>query len=125
MAAAVDSAGIEDWWASMPPHPMALAVAKRRGYNVCPTVSRPIRKSDFTTFDLIVGVDARVMDDLRRLAPRETTAEIRHLLEFGKRYQGRDVLDPYGFGPGVFERSLDMIEDGCAGLSAYIRKRRA
>jgi protein-tyrosine phosphatase len=123
--AAVDSAGIEDCCANMPPHPMALAASKRRGYNVCHTVSRPVRESDFATFDLIVAVDSQVRDALCVLAPREARAEIRLLLDFGSRYYRQDVPDPHGFGPAVFERSLDMIEDGCAGLRDYIGSRRA
>jgi protein-tyrosine phosphatase len=122
--AAIDSAATTDHCVDMPPHPMALAVSKRRGYNITHILSRQVRASDFVTFDLIVAVDGANRDWLRRLAPANPWAEIRLLLEFGTRYRGKNVPDPYGFGPAVFERSLDLIEDGCSGLARHLRARR-
>jgi len=122
--AAVDSAATTDQCVDMPPHPTALVVSKRRGYNIAHIVSRRIRESDFLTFDVIVAVDSANRDYLRELAPANPWAEIRLLLEFGTRHRGRDVPDPHGFGPGVFEHSLDLIEDGCCGLARYLLARR-
>ena len=103
---------------------MALAVTKRRGYNITHTIARQVRKSDFLTFDLIVAVDRATRDRLREMAPPDAWAEIRLLLEFATRHRGKNVPDPHGFGPGVFERSLDLIEDGCSGLARHLRARR-
>jgi protein-tyrosine phosphatase len=122
--AAVDSAATTDHCVDMPPHPMALAVSKRRGYNIAHILSRQVRRSDFVTFDLIVAVDRASRAWLRELAPSNACAEIRLLPEFATRYRGRNVPDPYGFGPGVFEHSLDVIEDGCSGLARHLRERR-
>ena len=122
--AAVDSAAATDVCIGMPPHPMALDAAKRRGYNISHIVSRQVRESDFLSFDLIVAVDLANKDCLRNLAPPSTRADIRLLLEFSRQRLGRSVPDPYGRGRGAFERSLDLIEDACSGLADYLIDRR-
>jgi protein-tyrosine phosphatase len=43
-------------------------------------------------------------------------------LEFAPHLGLRDVEDPYMRGPTHYERALDLIEEGCKGLLAEIKK---
>lgn len=122
--AAIESAATTDACIDMPPHPAAVSAAKRRGYNISYIVSRSVCESDFSIFDLIVALDAANRDRLRELAPVGCRTRVRLLLDFSKHWRGRDVPDPHGCGPGAFERTLDLIEEGCLGLADYLRARR-
>ena len=44
------------------------------------------------------------------------------LLEYGERFHGKDVPDPYGGEVKDFELALDMIEDGCRGLAKLLAR---
>jgi protein-tyrosine phosphatase len=121
LRADIDSAGTHDYLERMPPFPMAVATAKRRGYDLTGHVARRIRAHDFDYFDLIVAMDRENLAHLRAMAPRRAWAKIRPLLDYGREYRGLQVPDPYGRGPDRFEQALDMIEDGCLGLARALR----
>ena len=66
----VDSAGIIDYHEGELPDARMRQTALRHGYRLTHR-SRPIRPADFERFDLIIGMDDRNCDKLRRLAPTE------------------------------------------------------
>jgi protein-tyrosine phosphatase len=115
----MDSAGTHGYRDRMPPFPMAVATAKRRGYNLTRMVARQVRAGDFARFDLVLAMDRSNLADLFAISPRECRAKIHLLLDFSTKYHGRDVEDPYGGGVKDFERALDMIEDASRG---YVRQ---
>ena len=43
-------------------------------------------------------------------------------LDYGDKYHGQEVPDPYGGKPAGYELALDMIEDGCAGLAQLLAR---
>ncbi len=79
---------------------------------------RPGPTDDFFDFDLIVGMDARNMDDLRERAPSPAEWDkLRLMTDFCTRHPHADhVPDPYYGGAEGFEYVLDLLEDACAGL---------
>jgi protein-tyrosine phosphatase len=117
----IDSAGTHDYHEHMPPFPMAVATAKRRGYDLTRLVARRVRPHDFDYFDLIVAMDRENLADLRAMAPKRALPKLRRLLDYGHVHWGRNVPDPYGRGPDRFDMTLDMIEDGCLGLARALR----
>lgn len=120
----IDSAGTHEYMPGKPPYPLAVAVAKRHGCDITQIVARRIRPLDFRYFDLILAMDEDNLACLRREAPRHYRRKIHLLLEYGSKYRGRAVPDPYSAGISAFELAFDMIEDGCQGLvRSYLRSR--
>ncbi|MDE7335955.1 MAG: low molecular weight phosphotyrosine protein phosphatase, partial [Muribaculaceae bacterium] len=79
---------------------------------------RQVDVEDFNDFDLIIGMDASNLQNLRRMAPSvEAARKIRAMAEFfspGARYD--HVPDPYYEGSEGFELVLDLLDDGCRNL---------
>jgi protein-tyrosine phosphatase len=113
----VDSAGTHEYYVGKPPYPHAVACAKARGYDLTHLVARRIRAHDFEHFDLVLGMDRSNISSLQTVCPTRFKNKIELLLEYGDRFQGQDVPDPYGGEIKDFDRALDMIEDGCQGLA--------
>ncbi|MEM7190977.1 MAG: low molecular weight protein-tyrosine-phosphatase [Pseudomonadota bacterium] len=109
----VDSAGTGAWHVGNPPDSRGLASAAARGYDNSGQRARQVTAADFTSFDLILAMDASNHANLSRMAPAGATAVIEMLDP-----EGRDVPDPYYGGPNGFETTLDMIEEAAAALVA-------
>jgi protein-tyrosine phosphatase len=115
----IDSAGTHEYFERMPPYPLAVATAKRRGYDITALTARRIRAFDFRYFDLIVAMDRTNISALRGMAPRYRQ-KVRLLMDYATRFGGREVPDPYGGGVAYFEQCLDLIEEGCRSLAKQI-----
>jgi protein-tyrosine phosphatase len=113
----IDSAGTHDYYEGKPPFPHAVACAKARGYDLTHLVARRIRSHDFEHFDLILGMDRANLAALKAAAPTQCKHKIELFLEYGDKYHGSEVPDPFGGELKDFDRALDMIEDGCRGLA--------
>ena len=112
----IDSAGIMGYHEGDPADQRMRAHAARRGY-VLDSISRPVRTQDFYDFDLIVGMDDRNIDDLKRKAPDlESVAKIHQMTEYSRNKLYDHVPDPYYGGASGFELVLDLLEDACGGL---------
>ena len=116
----IDSAGTHDYHVGKPPFPAAVEIAKRRGYDITACVSRRIKPNDFDHFDLILAMDKSNLASLRSIAPTRSKEKIELLLEYGDRYYGKEVPDPYGGKEEQFILAMDMIEDGCKGLATLL-----
>lgn len=113
----IDSAGLYSGHAGELPDSRMRAHAARRGYRLTHR-SRPVRRSDFEEFDLIVGMDASNLSRLRSLAatPGEE-AKIVGMADFISQHPGWDhIPDPYYEGAEGFELVLDLLEDACETL---------
>ncbi len=112
----VDSAGIMGYHEGEHADQRMRAHASRRGY-VLDSISRPVRTTDFYDFDLIIGMDDRNIDDLKRKAPDlESVAKIHQMTEYSRNKLYDHVPDPYYGGASGFELVLDLLEDACGGL---------
>lgn len=112
----IDSAGTMGYHEGDPADQRMRAHAARRGY-VLDSISRPVRTQDFYDFDLIVGMDDRNIDDLKRKAPDlESVAKIHQMTEYSRNKLYDHVPDPYYGGASGFELVLDLLEDACEGL---------
>ena len=112
----IDSAGTHEYYVGKPPYPLAVASAKRRGYDLTHLVARRIRSHDFDHFDLILAMDKSNIASLKTVAPTRTKHKIELLLEYGNKFHSKEVPDPYGGEVKDFDLALEMIEDGCMGL---------
>lgn len=112
----IDSAGILGYHEGERADQRMRAHATRRGYKL-DSISRPVRMSDFYDFDLIIGMDAKNIDDLKRKAPDlESTGKIHQMTEYSRNKLYDYVPDPYYGGDSGFELVLDLLEDACSGL---------
>lgn len=112
----IDSAGLIGYHEGEQADPRMRAHAARRGY-VLDSISRPVRPVDFYDFDLIIGMDDRNVEELKRRAPDlETAAKVRQMTEFSRHKLYDYVPDPYYSGAEGFELVLDLLEDACGGL---------
>ncbi|MHC3993243.1 low molecular weight protein-tyrosine-phosphatase [Thiomicrolovo sp. ZZH C-3] len=107
----VDSAGTGSWHIGEPPCDHSVRVAKGHGLDIAAYRARQVHPDDAEFFDVIVGLDAKNVADLKRMG----MDNVYKLGDFG--YGGEDVPDPYFF-PGFegFEKVYAMIETCCSGL---------
>jgi protein-tyrosine phosphatase len=116
----LDAAATHDYHVGKPPFPLAVQAAKIRGYDLTRLVSRRITGHDFDHYDHILAMDRGNIASLRTIAPTRTKHKIELLLEYGTKYHGEDVPDPYRGEARDFDLALDMIEDGCRGLAKLL-----
>ena len=117
----VDSAGILSYHKGELPDERMRAHAIRRGYNLTHR-SRPVTTDDFYTFDLILGMDDRNIQDLKDRAPSiEAELKIGRMTDYCRTMVADYVPDPYYGGAEGFEHVLDLLEDACEGLLSSLK----
>jgi low molecular weight protein-tyrosine phosphatase len=118
----IDSAGTHDYHVGAPPFPAAVEIAKRRGYDIKHLIARRVAPGDFDHFDMILAMDRLNIAGLRTIAPTRSKQKIELLLEYGDKFHGGEIPDPYNGPEKGFELALDMIEDGCMGLMELLKR---
>ena len=112
----IDSAGTYRGHQGNLPDARMRTHAARRGYDLTHR-ARPVETSDFEDFDIILAMDDRNYDHLKRLAPTvEDEKKIHRMVEYCRQYGHDCVPDPYYSGAEGFELVLDLLEDACQGL---------
>lgn len=114
---AIDSAGTGRWHIGQLPDRRMRVHARQRGLELdhhC----RQVETADFDRFDLIIGMDAQNVADLRALAPSpEAEKKVAPMGRWLDPVQGYDyVPDPYYEGAEGFELVLDLLDRGCRRL---------
>lgn len=120
----IDSAGTGNYHIGDLPDNRMRIHARRRGYELTHRC-RQVRESDFDDFDIIIGMDASNLRNLRTIAPTpEALAKIAGMSEFFDICTKYDyVPDPYYEGAEGFELVLDLLMSGCDRLYAMITGR--
>lgn len=118
----IDSAGTGGWHVGDLPDSRMRAHAIRRGLTL-DHVCRQVRESDFENFDLIIGMDASNITNLRRLAPTvESERKVMAMVDFFASFSRYDcVPDPYYDGAQGFETVLDILTEATANLYDAVR----
>lgn len=115
----VDSAGISAWHEGEKPDNRSISCAKSFGLDISHFLSRPLLDSDFTEFDLILGMDNRNMTALETIGGKtEVTAKVDRLLSYAPKY-GDSVPDPYY--ADNFDYVFEMISVACENLINNIK----
>lgn len=119
----IDSAGTGGWHIGDLPDKRMRVHARPRGYELTHH-ARKVQASDFEDFDLIVGMDAANVDDLRCLAATiEQQDKVVMMGDYIRQFPNYDyVPDPYYEGSEGFELVLDLLEDSCENLLDQIIK---
>lgn len=71
-------------------------------------------------YDLLIGMDAANLSDLRRVVRPEDRVRIHRLLEFAG--SSRDIADPWY--TGDFDATYDDVRTGCTALVESLREAR-
>lgn len=116
---AVDSAGTAAWHTGKAPDSRSIQAARKRGYELKHLRARQAIVDDFDEFDVILAMDNSNLQDLRELCPSHFTGHLSLFLDFAKDTETQ-VPDPYHGGEEGFERVLDLVEDACEGLLAFL-----
>lgn len=116
----VVAAGTFDGHAGEPPSLLAFEVAQRRGYDVRAAPVRPLRQDDLSRYDHLIAMDRSNLAALRWMAPSGRTDVPQLLMRHAPQAISLDIVDPYGGTTEDYERALDLIEKGCAGLMMNI-----
>lgn len=113
----VDSAGTGGYHVGQLPDSRMRAHARRRGL-VLNHHCRQVSVEDFARFDIIIGMDASNVSNLKRLAPSiQAEKKIFSMAKFFTGHPWFDhVPDPYYEGADGFELVLDLLYDGCTSL---------
>lgn len=112
----IDSAGTHNYHIGAEPDKRSQQAASLRGYDLSQLRGRQVNVQDFHEFDYILAMDTDNLANLQRICPDELSYKVRLFLEYGKRFEKREVPDPYYGGDQGFEHVLDLIEDASAGL---------
>ena len=118
----IGSAGTHDYHVGEPPFPAAVEIAKDCGYDITGGVSRRVTSNDFDRFEHILAMDKANLANLRSISPTRCKQKIELLLEYGDRYYGKEVPDPYGGKEKDYRLALEMIEDGCKGVALILKR---
>lgn len=116
----VESAGTHSYHVGNPPDLRSQAVALEHNVDLSRLKARRFIREDFDNFEYIIGMDAGNMSDMRSIEPETHGARLALMLDYSKKYQQKEVPDPY-FGNDGFELVFDMIEDASLGLLDHIR----
>ena len=119
----IDSEGIGAWHIGDLPDKRMRVHARARGYELTHR-ARQVRAADFDDFDLIVGMDATNVEDLRyKTATIEQQDKVVMMGDYIRQFPHYDhVPDPYYEGSEGFELVLDLLEDACDNLLDRIIK---
>ncbi|MBN8473821.1 low molecular weight protein-tyrosine-phosphatase [Sulfuritalea sp.] len=115
-----DSAGTHGYHIGDPPDPRTVAAARKRGYDLAHLRARRVTEFDFLRFHHVLAMGHDHLQWLRRACPPEQRDKLRLFLDFSRRFDGREVPDPYYGGPDGFEQVLDMVEDAASQLIAQL-----
>eukprot|EP00897_Mesotaenium_endlicherianum_P010767 jgi/Mesen1/9719/ME000693S09272 len=124
----VDSAGTIGYHEGEPADSRMRRHASQRGIQLT-SISRPIRRSDFEEFDLILAMDEQNKIDIFRAfekwdskepLPAGSKEKVVLMCSYCTKFTTKEVPDPYYGGAAGFETVLDLLEDACGGLLASI-----
>lgn len=120
----IDSAGINGYHDGESADGRMMRRAAERGYTLT-SISRRINvMKDYDYFDLILGMDAGNIRDLKALAPtNEVLSKIGLLTDYCTKINADCVPDPYYGDTDGFKRVLDIVEDACEGLLKELSKK--
>ncbi|NTB87744.1 low molecular weight phosphotyrosine protein phosphatase [Agrobacterium tumefaciens] len=112
----IESAGTSGRHRGSMADPQARAVASNFGLDISRHRARQVQPTDFTRFDLILGMDRRNVAALERAKPTTSTSPVRLLYEAAFN-EDIEVPDPYQGTDADFERTFLMIYAACEALA--------
>ena len=94
-------------------YPPVRALLARNGIDCAGKTARQLRAADFAEYELLIGLDAENLKNMRRRCGADAADKCRLLLDFAGR-PGESVADPWY--TRDFETAWDEVCAGCRGL---------
>ena len=101
-----------------PVYPPAKRMLAAHGIGCAGKTARQLRRGDYDTYDLIVGMDDANMRNMRRMLGGDPAGKLHMLMDFS-RTPGRSVADPWY--TGDFEATWCDVLAGCTGILEQYR----
>ena len=95
-----------------PVYPPARHKLAEHGIDCSGKTARRLRKSDYTQYDLLIGMDQANLRNMHRMCGGDPEGKLHLLLDFTNR--PGNVADPWY--TGDFEATWRDVEQGCQGL---------
>lgn len=115
----IDSAGTGNWHTGHPPDIRTTKAAETRGYDLRSLRARQLSAQDFQRFDYVIGMAS---EHLPSSHSAKIKAQCHLLMEFAEILSVVEVPDPYYGDIDEFDKVLDLIEAGAAGLLAHLKR---
>lgn len=114
----VSSAATSSWEAGNKPHKGTQQILDQHGISYEGIRSTQVTPRDFETYDLIIGMDANNVADLKQMASEQASGKIHLFLDMVEGKEGQEVPDPYY--TGDFQETYALINEGTAALLSYL-----
>lgn len=119
LGADCDSAGTAAYHVGKAPDPRSIATAAEHGIDIRHYEARQVQTRDFARFTHVLAMDHQNLEDLKALAPGDTTARIGLLMDVVPGREGASIADPYYGGE---ENFLDTWDDATTAAKALVAK---
>lgn len=111
----IDSAATSREEIGNPPHYGTKTILKEKNIPLQHHYARQLTINDGNTFDYLIGMDQRNVENICKMVPH-STAKIMRLLDLSN--QARDIADPWY--TGNFDITFDDVMEGCQLLLEYL-----
>lgn len=116
----IGSAGTDAYYAGAAAHPGTRRLLAAAGIE-CHTISRRVTQADLAQADYVIAMDGHNLSDLQRMGRnRWPDGRLHLLLDFAGNVPATGIPDPYY--TGDYEEVYRLVEAGCRGLLAHIRR---
>lgn len=119
----IDSAGTGSWHIGEPPDKRAQLIAKEHNQDISHYKGRQITEKDFSHFTHIIAMDHSNLNNLRKLQPKNSSAELALFLDFVEGRKGQAISDPYYGDMGAFKGTWEDVQEGAQNLVNHLIKK--
>lgn len=118
-----DSAGTHGYHVGHSPDARAVETASGFGVDISRLRARKVSASDFSEYDLIIAMDHDNFEDLQRIRPVGSKADLKMMMDYHPETQPREVPDPYYGGMDGFNYMCELLDSATRGLLKDIEGR--
>ena len=111
----IDSAGTGGWHIGNPPDQRSIETAANHGIDINHQVCRRLTSRDFSTFDLILGMDNSNIINATSADSANGPAQILLFTQYAGMGDDLEIADPYYGGVEGFETAYQLIKQASRG----------
>lgn len=120
-----DSAGTHGYHIGHSPDARAVSTASGFGVDISRLRARKVKVSDFNNFEMIIAMDRDNFEDLQRIRPAGSKADLKMMMEYHPEGLPKEVPDPYYGGMDGFNYMCELLDSATRGLLTDIEGRLA
>ena len=102
-------------------YPSMKKALLHKNYTLCTHAARQTTRTDYSSWDFIIGMDEENLWDLSRIYGGDPEGKLSLLMDWAGQ-KGREIEDPWY--TRNFDRVLGQIEEGCEGIIRFLQNRR-